>query len=78
MSMKNITLSVNEDDLAAARRYASEQNATVNSLVRTYLSGIARRHGLARQARARLRELSEGSEARRGATTWTRDDLHEG
>lgn len=78
MSMKNITLSVEAETLAAVRRYAAERNASVNSLVRAYLTGIAQRHGRARQARARIRELSEGSEARLGPKTWTRDELHEG
>jgi len=39
--MKNITLSVDENVLAAVRRHAAECNSTVNALVRDYLTGLA-------------------------------------
>jgi hypothetical protein len=74
--MKNITLRVDEQALAAARRYAAERNATVNSLVREFLRGIGEREDRARKARKRLRELSRGSRARVGTRSWNRDDLH--
>jgi hypothetical protein len=74
--MKNITLSVDEGVLRAARRYATERNSTVNALVRDFLTDIARREDRARTARERIRELSERSSARIGKRTWTRDDLH--
>ena len=35
--MKNITLSIEEDVLAAVRKYAASRNTTVNGLVRDYL-----------------------------------------
>ena len=75
--MKNITLSVEEDVLAAARRYASEQNSTVNALVRDYLTRLAQHDSRAKRARARIRQLSEESTGRLGKKTWSRDDLHE-
>lgn len=74
--MKNITLSVADDVLAKARRYATEKESSVNALVREFLTGIARREDRAREARRRLRELSEGSRARIGSASWTRDELH--
>jgi hypothetical protein len=75
--MKNITLAVDEDVLAAARRYAVERNSTVNALVREHLSDIARREDRARGARARILELSNRSRLRLGRKTWTRQELHE-
>jgi hypothetical protein len=75
--MKNITLSVDEDVLAVARRYAVEHHSSVNALVREFLAAIAEREDRARQARQRLRELSERSSARIGSASWTRDELHE-
>lgn len=75
--MKNITLSVDERVLRAARRYAAEHDSSVNALVRDYLEQIAARADRAATARARLRELSEKSEARQGTARWSRDDLHE-
>lgn len=76
--MKNLTLSIDEEVLTLARRYAVERDSSVNALVREFLTGIARREDRARQARARLRELSERSSARIGSASWTRDQLHEG
>jgi hypothetical protein len=75
--MKNITLSVDENVLAAVRRHAVECNSTVNALVRDYLTALAAHQDRAKLARVRLRELSEQSEGRLGKKTWTRDDLHD-
>jgi hypothetical protein len=75
--MKNITLSVDEEVLAAARRHAAERNSTVNALVREYLTNLAQHQDRARRARARLRQLSKQSKGRLGKKTWTREDLHD-
>jgi hypothetical protein len=75
--MKNITLSVDEDVLAAVRRHAAERNSSVNALVRKYLTGLAAHDDRARHARARLKQLSVQSQGRLGRKTWTRDDLHD-
>jgi hypothetical protein len=75
--MKNITLSVDEQVLAAVRRYAAENDSSVNSLVREYLSRIAHRADRAKKARSRIAELSRRSSARIGAIAWKRDDLHD-
>jgi hypothetical protein len=75
--MKNITLSVEDEVLAAIRRYALERNSSVNALVREYLVNLAKHHNRARRARARLRQLSEKSRGQLGKKAWTRDDLHE-
>ncbi|MEO8656992.1 MAG: DUF6364 family protein [Bryobacteraceae bacterium] len=75
--MKNITLSVEEEILAAVRRYTAEHNTTVNALVREYLTNLASHHDRARRARARLRQLSKQSQGQLGDKTWTREDLHE-
>jgi hypothetical protein len=75
--MKNITLSVEEDVLAAVRRHAAERNSSVNALVREYLTNLAAHEDRANRARARLRQLSKQSVGRLGKRTWTRDDLHD-
>lgn len=74
--MKNITLSVDESTLQAVRRYAAERNTSVNAIVREILTGIAEREDRAGKARHRIRELSDGSNARMGSKTWTREELH--
>ena len=75
--MKNITLSVDENVLAAVRRHAAERNSSVNALVREFLTGIAAHADRAKRARARLRQLSAQSQGRMGKKTWTREELHE-
>ena len=74
--MKNVTLSVDEEVLSAVRKYAAERNSSVNALVREFLGAIAEREDRAKQARKRIRELSDSSEGRIGAKSWTRDELH--
>jgi Ribbon-helix-helix protein, copG family len=76
--MKNITLSVDENILAAVRRLAAERNSTVNGLVREYLANLAAHDDRAMRARARLRQLRLQSRGRLGTKTWTREDLHDG
>lgn len=49
--MKNITLSLDEKVLAVVRRYAAEQNSSVNSLVREYLTNLAVQEDRAGSAR---------------------------
>jgi len=75
--MKNITLSVDENVLAAVRRHAAEHNSTVNALVREYLTNLATHEDRANRARARLRQLSRESQGRLGKKTWSREGLHD-
>ena len=75
--MTNVTLSVDEEVLLAVRRYAAERSSSVNALVREFLTGIALREDRARQARRRIRELSNESVARIGGKSRSRDELHE-
>ncbi len=75
--MKNITLSVDEEVLAAVRRHAAEHNSTVNGLVRDYLTNLAAHQNRASRARTRIRSMSAQSEGRLGKKTWSRADLHD-
>ncbi len=75
--MKNITLSVDEQVLSAARRYASEQGSSVNSLVQEFLSSISRHQNQASEARKQVCEMSHESKARIGSASWSRDEIHE-
>jgi hypothetical protein len=74
--MKNITLAVDEDVLAAVRKYAAEPNSSVNALVRDYLTNLAAQEDRVRHARTRLRELSAKSPGSLDPKVWTRDELH--
>jgi len=75
--VKNITLSVDENVLAAVRRRAAECNSTVNALVRNYLTNLAAHDDRAKNARMRLRQLSKTSRGRLDKKTWSREELHE-
>jgi hypothetical protein len=75
--MKNITLSVDETVLAVVRRYAAEQDRSVNGLIREYLTRLAERQDRAKKARENIRKLSSGSTARIGAKSWSRTELRE-
>ena len=58
MLVGNITVRVDNEVLAAVRRYATERNSTVNALVREYLINLAAQDSRAKRARVRLRRLS--------------------
>ncbi len=75
--MPNITLSMDAEVLTVVRRYAAEQNSSINALVRDYLTKLAAQEDRVTQARVRLRELSAQSDGRLGKKSWSRDDLHE-
>jgi plasmid stability protein len=75
--MKNITLSVDDEVLAAVRRHAAEHDYSVNALVREYLTRLAAQRDRARLARVRLRQLSAQSRGRLGERTWSRKDLYD-
>lgn len=73
--MKNITLSLDEETLAAGRAYAERHNTTLNALVRDLLSRTVRVDRLAAVDELfRLMDLSPG---RSHGQRWTRDDLYE-
>ncbi len=76
--MKNVTLSVEEDVLAAVRKYAASRNTTVNGLVRDYLGKLATQEDRAAQARKELVELAKASTFDPGADwKWNREELYD-
>ena len=76
--MKNITLSVEEDVLAAVRKYAAARNTTVNGLVREYLGKLAAQEDRAAQARKELVELAKASTFDPGKDwKWNREELYD-
>lgn len=75
--MKNITLSIDEKTLSVVRRYAAENDSSVNKLVRDFLTDLADQENRAKSVRKRIRELSEHSPALIGEKNWSRSDLYE-
>jgi hypothetical protein len=79
--MKNITLTIDEETLKAARIYAAEHDTTVSALVRDFLSSLRRAKTEATAAeRAKAREelfnLSQSSPGRLGDWKWNREDIY--
>lgn len=74
---KNLTLTIDEDLLRAARKVALDRNTSVNQMVREYLTGVVRDTGRQRAAVAKFEELIRTTQGRVGGATWTRDELHE-
>lgn len=74
--MRNITLSVDDEVIDRARRYAAQHNSSLNNLVREYLHEIASREDEVAAARKQIREMSRRSKARIGNQKWTREDLY--
>jgi hypothetical protein len=76
--MKNITLAVEEDVLAAVRKYAATNNTTVNGLVRDYLTRVAAQEDRAAKARKTLAELARNSAWDPGGDwKWDREALYD-
>lgn len=75
--MANLTISVDDETLQRARLRALEQGTSVNALLREHLEAFAGRRSAREAAVAALLDLSRRAESRRGARTWTRDELHE-
>jgi plasmid stability protein len=74
--MANLTITIDDELLRRARLRALEQGTSVNALLRDYLIAYAGADEARQQALADLLDLSARATSRRGAATWTRDDLH--
>jgi hypothetical protein len=59
--MKNITLSVVENDLKPVRRCAAEHDSPVNRLAREFPASVSEREARARDSRLRIRQLSRAA-----------------
>lgn len=80
--MKNITLAIDDDLLAAARRRAEEMGTTVNAVVRDSLRRFTQGERSAyeeqAQARAELLELMRNSNLDLGPDyKWNREELYD-
>jgi hypothetical protein len=74
---RNLTLTIDEELLRAARRIALDRNTSVNRMVREYLAETVRGPGREQTAVAELDRLFRMTRGKVGKASWTRDDLHE-
>ena len=68
---KNLTLTLDQDLLRAARKVGLDRNSSVNQLVRSFLERLVREAAL-----AGLDEIFSTSRIQVGRRTWKREDLH--
>ena len=76
--MANLTLSIDDETLRAARIRALEQGTSVNAVVREYLASYAQ-PGSAREAVRAFLERAARSHASSGpgGRSWTREELYD-
>jgi len=74
---KNLTLTVDESLLRAARKVAIDRKTSVNQLVREFLVRLAHESGSPQATLAQLDETFRSSRIQIGTADWTREDLHE-
>jgi hypothetical protein len=74
---RNLTLTIEDELLRAARKVALDRNTSVNQLVRDYLADLVRETDRQHTALANLDRVFRESRIRVGRRNWTRQDLHE-
>ncbi len=74
---RNLTLTLDEELLRAARKVAIDRNTSVNQMVRDYLERVVQETDQRQTALARLDEIFRTERIQVGRRTWKRQDLHE-
>ena len=77
MSIKKVTIALDEYLLREARRIAADRSTTLNAMIREFLEELARQESRAVKARRRIVELCRKTRAEVGPRTWSRDEIHE-
>jgi hypothetical protein len=72
--MKNITLAIDEETLAAGRAYADRHQTTLNALVRDLLAKTV--HSDRNATAEEMFRLMDDAPGRSRRKRWTRDELH--
>jgi len=74
---KNLTLTISEDVLLAARKIALDRKTSVNAMVREYLESLTTDEERHKANMAELDRIFAAKPARLGKITWSRADLYE-
>jgi hypothetical protein len=74
---RNLTLTIDEELIRAARKVALDRNTSVNNLVRAFLETLVAESGEQRAAMIQIEELFRCKPFVIGKKNWTRADLHE-
>ena len=75
---RNLTLTLDDDLLRAARKVAIDRNTSVNRLVRDFLAGLVRETDRRNTALTQTDQLFQTVRIEVGARTWSREDLQHG
>ena len=75
--MANLTLSIDDELLHEARKYALEHRTTVNQLVRDYLSGLSSQEERRRVARERFLAATKRGLIEIGDRKLKREELYD-
>ncbi len=75
--MANLTITVDDEVLRRARVRATENDTSVNSVLRGYLEAYAAAGPTWEQATDAILQLSSQARSGRGSAHWNRDELHE-
>ena len=74
---QNLTLSIDETLLLAARKVALDRRTSVNQLVRDYLSALVDESDRTRLAREKLKQAFATGLVDVGTRNWSREDLYD-
>ena len=73
---KNLTLTIDEELIRAARKVALDRNTSVNNLVRSFLETLVAESGEQRSAMIVMEELFRDKPFAVGKRNWTRTEVH--
>jgi hypothetical protein len=73
---RNLTLTIDEDLIRAARKVALDHNTSVNNLVRGFLESLVKESGEQKVAMEQMEEFFRNKPFSVGRKNWTRADLH--
>ena len=76
-SMKNITLSAQEDTIEKARKIAAEKHSTLNAMFREWLENISSEQASEASVEAKLNELWKRTSYLRVGKKLSRDEMNE-
>ncbi len=74
---RNLTLTIDEELIRAARKVALDRNTSVNNLVRGFLETLVAESGEQRAAMKYMEEFFRDKPFAIGKRKWTRAELHE-
>jgi len=74
--MANLTISIEDEVLKKARMRALEEGTSVNALLRDYLERFTAVSAARLSVAERILSVSAKAGSRRGASRWTREEVH--